>query len=58
MPICPPRSSKERESDRWENVVGKALKDWVTRTMEKRSLTREQARKHVLDEIKILTLHD
>ncbi len=30
MPVCPPRSDEERQSDRWEYVVGKALKDWVT----------------------------
>lgn len=58
MPDCPPRSEKERESDRWEFVVGKALKDWVTAIMVKRNLTRELARKYVLDEIKILTLED
>jgi hypothetical protein len=58
MPVCPPRSAEERKSDRWENVVGKALKDWVTATMVKRGVTREEARKIVLDDIKISTLQD
>lgn len=58
MPVCPPRSEDERKNDRWEYVVGKALKDWVTATMAKRGVTREEARKIVLDDIKISTLQD
>jgi hypothetical protein len=58
MPICPPRPKEERKKDRWENVVGKALKNWVTAVMEKRGVTREVARKIVLDDIKIIALQD
>jgi hypothetical protein len=64
MPDCPPKTLAERMDDetnvstRWEFVVGKALKDWVTATMLKRKVTRDEARKIVLDEIKILALHD
>jgi hypothetical protein len=53
MPDCPPRSADERKGDRWENVVGKALKDWVTAVMVKKSLTRDQARLYVLGEIEM-----
>jgi len=59
MPVCPPISAQEREKgDRWEHVVGKAVKDWVTATMQKRGVTRAEARKIVLDDIKIITLQD
>jgi hypothetical protein len=48
MPVCPPRTPEERKSDRWENVVGKALKDWVTRVMKRDGSTRDEARATVL----------
>lgn len=58
MPECPPRSEAERTSDRWENVVGKSLKDWVTAVMATRKITRDEARKVVLTEIKALTFQE
>ena len=64
MPDCPPKTLAERMDDennlstRWEYVVGKALKTWVTSVMEKRKITRDEARKIVLDEIKVFSLQD
>jgi hypothetical protein len=58
MPVCPPKSPKERESDRWENVVGKALKDWITSVMKRDKLTRAEARVKVLLQIKQLATVD
>ena len=52
MPDCPPRNADERKSDRWEMVVGKALKDWVTAVMMERKITRAEAREFVLAEIR------
>jgi hypothetical protein len=52
MPDCPPRSVEERSSDRWEYVVGKALKDWVTAVMIEKRITRAEARLVVLAEIR------
>lgn len=52
MPVCPPRSAENRARDRWEYVVGKALKDYVTVVMaSRRGLSRAEARKIVLQEI-------
>jgi hypothetical protein len=51
MPDCPPRTSKERESDRWEYVAGKALKDWVTRAMKLTGKSRAEARHAILEKI-------
>lgn len=51
MPICPPRSEKERESDRWEYVAGKALKEWVTRVTRQTKKNRREARAAILDKI-------
>lgn len=57
MPNCPPKTLQERMedgnngSDRWEFVVGKALKDWATALMQF-GMTREEARDIVLSEIK------
>ena len=52
MPVCPPKTEAEREAGRWEFVVGKALKDYVTIMMVARGLCRDEARKIVLQEIK------
>lgn len=52
MPECPSRSDEERKSDRWEFVVGKALKDWVTAVMLEKRMTRADARELVLAEIR------
>jgi hypothetical protein len=52
MPECPHRSDEERKSDRWEYVVGKALKDWVTAVMVEKRITRADARVLVLAEIR------
>jgi len=51
MPECPPRTAKERESDRWEYVAGKALKDWVTRAMKLTGKSRAEARYAILEKI-------
>src|SRR5277367_3825987 len=51
MPDCPPRSSEERKSDRWEYTAGKALKDWVTRAMKKTGKNRAEARFAILEKI-------
>lgn len=49
MPPCPPKTLEQRQNDtRWEHVVGKALKDWVTRRMIKYGQTRAQARADIL----------
>ena len=54
MPVCPQISPEDRaKMDRWENVVGKALKDWVTRIMERDGKTRSEARGTVLAAIQI-----
>lgn len=54
MPDCPPISPEERAAtERWERVVGKALKDWVTRVMKRDNKTREEARATVLAAIQI-----
>ena len=39
-------------SDRWEFVVGKALKDWTTAVMLEKKITRAEAREFVLGEIR------
>ena len=52
MPDCPHRTAEERKHDRWELVVGKALKDWVTAVMLEKKLTRAEARLVVLAEIR------
>lgn len=52
MPICPPKLSEERAiTERWELVVGKALKDWVTRVMRTTGKTRAEARYAILEKI-------
>jgi|GEM_PF-4094840 len=51
MPVCPPKTVEERKNDPWENVVGKALKDLVTATMQYYGITRREARKVLLEEI-------
>ena len=52
MPSCPPISAEERAKiDRWELVVGKALKDWATRIMENTGMTRAEARGVILRKI-------
>lgn len=57
MPNCPPKTLAERMEDnanpgeRWEFVVGKALKDWATALMQF-GMTREEARAIVLSDIK------
>lgn len=43
------------ESKRWENVVGKAVKDWTTAIMASRGVTREDARQVVLGFIREVT---
>jgi hypothetical protein len=50
MPDCPKKTADERKQARWENVSGKALKDWATRLMAT-GLTRAQAREQILAEI-------
>jgi hypothetical protein len=52
MPICPPKTDEQR--DRWENQVGKALKDWVTRIMAHDGISRAHARELVLHRITLL----
>lgn len=55
MPVCPPISPENRAKiDRWELVVGKALKDWVTRVMKNEGLTRAEAREVILERIREL----
>jgi hypothetical protein len=49
MPNCPPKTDAQR--NRWENVIGKALKDWTT-TLMQFGMTREEARDIVLSDIK------
>lgn len=49
MPICPPKTPKDR--DRWEEIAGKALKDWVTRVMKTTHKTRAEARYAILKKI-------
>jgi len=53
MPECTSRTAEERTDDRWERIVGKALKDWVTALM-RHGFTRKQARNLVLDEIAMI----
>ncbi len=48
MPDCPPKTEADRK--RWENVVGKALKDWTTALM-RFGMTRAEARDIVLSDI-------
>jgi hypothetical protein len=48
VPNCPPKTDADR--NRWENVVGKALKDWTTALMGF-GMTRKEARVCVLSEI-------
>lgn len=56
MPSCPPKTDNDR--NRWENVAGKALKDWVTRVMLKEGKTRDEARKVVLERITAANVQD
>lgn len=49
MPEMPVLTPEERaKNTRWENVSGKALKDWVTRIMLQNRMTRADARIVVL----------
>lgn len=53
MPVCPPKSAEERanERNRWESIVGKALKDWTSRVMMQTHMTRAEARQAILEKI-------
>lgn len=43
MPICPTKTIEQRQhEDRWELVVGKELKDWATRVMQRDGISSNQ----------------
>jgi len=48
MPVCLPKTDADRK--RWENVVGKALKNWATALMQF-GMTRDEARDIILSDI-------